>query len=136
MSSTGTTISRSSGFRLPASTIAHSRFGPTKNFAIRSNGRWVADNPIRWTPVKEGTPGAEEDIVAGGGAGEGASPLPEGPGGGPPESPAASSLPPEEPVGRGAGPSPATGPAAPDACLPTHSSNRPSVSARCDHRLV
>ena len=49
MSSTGTTISRSSSFVLPASTILHSRFGPTRNFAIRSSGRCVAESPIRWT---------------------------------------------------------------------------------------
>ena len=48
MSSTGTTISRSSAFFCPASTIRHSRFGPTRNCPIRSNGLWVADNPIRW----------------------------------------------------------------------------------------
>ena len=41
MSSTGTTISRSSFFGSPASTISHSRFGPTRNCAIRSSGRWV-----------------------------------------------------------------------------------------------
>ena len=45
MSSTGTTISRSSSLVLPASTISHSRFGPTRNLAIRSSGRCVADKP-------------------------------------------------------------------------------------------
>ena len=49
MSSTGTTISRSSSFWRPASTILHSRLGPTRNFAIRSSGRCVAESPIRWT---------------------------------------------------------------------------------------
>ncbi len=39
MSSTGTTISRSSSFTRPASTTLHCLFGPTKNFAIRSSGR-------------------------------------------------------------------------------------------------
>jgi hypothetical protein len=46
MSSTGTTISRSSSFFLPASTIRQSLLGPTRNFAIRSSGLWVADSPI------------------------------------------------------------------------------------------
>ena len=32
---------------MPASTISHSRFGPTRNSAIRSSGRWVAESPIR-----------------------------------------------------------------------------------------
>ncbi len=31
------------------STTLHSRFGPTRNRAIRSSGRWVAERPIRWT---------------------------------------------------------------------------------------
>ena len=49
MSSTGTTISRSSSLARPASTISQSLFGPTRNFAIRSSGLWVAERPIRWT---------------------------------------------------------------------------------------
>ena len=48
MSSTGTTISRSSSLGLPASAIRHLRFGPTRNWATRSSGRWVADSPILW----------------------------------------------------------------------------------------
>ncbi len=48
MSSTGTTISRSSSFGLPASAISHLRRGPTRNRAIRSSGRCVAERPIRW----------------------------------------------------------------------------------------
>ena len=46
MSSTGTTTSRSSGLRVPASTIVISR-PPLTNCPISSIGRWVADNPIR-----------------------------------------------------------------------------------------
>ena len=49
MSSTGTTISQIELLLAPASTILHSRLGPTRNFAIRSSGRWVAESPIRWT---------------------------------------------------------------------------------------
>ena len=56
MSSTGTTISRSSSLATPASTISHSLLGPTRNFAIRSNGRWVADKPIRWEARRGRTP--------------------------------------------------------------------------------
>ena len=48
MSSTGTTISRSSSFGLLASTIVHSRSEPTRNWPTRSRGRCVADSPIRW----------------------------------------------------------------------------------------
>jgi adenylosuccinate lyase len=48
MSSTGTTISRSSCLRLPASAISQCRPGPTRNLAILSRGRWVAERPIRW----------------------------------------------------------------------------------------
>ena len=54
MSSTGTTICRSSSFCRPASTISHSRLGPTRNFAIRSSGRCVAERPIRWTGRRGG----------------------------------------------------------------------------------
>ena len=49
MSSTGTTISRSSSFGLPASAISHLRRGPTRKRAILSSGRCVAERPIRWT---------------------------------------------------------------------------------------
>ena len=49
MSSTGTWISRSSGLRRPASTIVHSRVGPTRKRPTSSSGRWVADSPIRCT---------------------------------------------------------------------------------------
>ena len=38
----------------PASTISHSRFGPTRNWAIRSSGRCVAERPIRWTERARG----------------------------------------------------------------------------------
>ena len=48
MSSTGTTISRSSCFGSEASTISHSRPAPTRKSPMRSSGRWVADSPIRW----------------------------------------------------------------------------------------
>ena len=34
----------------PASTILHLRLGPTRNLAIRSRGRWVAERPMRWMP--------------------------------------------------------------------------------------
>ncbi len=51
MSSTGTTTSTSIGLRWPASTIVTSRgpssVWPPRNRAISSNGRWVADSPIR-----------------------------------------------------------------------------------------
>ena len=46
MSSTGTTTSRSSGLRCPASTIVTGRSPPRKR-AISSSGRCVADSPIR-----------------------------------------------------------------------------------------
>ena len=46
MSSTGTTISRSSSFERPASTSSISRPPDTKR-PISSSGRWVADRPIR-----------------------------------------------------------------------------------------
>ena len=49
MSSTGTTISRSSFLRMPALTTVHSRLGPTRKLAIRSSGRCVAERPMRWT---------------------------------------------------------------------------------------
>ena len=47
MSSTGTTISRSISLATPASTISHSRLGPTRKLAIRSSGRCVAERPMR-----------------------------------------------------------------------------------------
>ena len=51
MSSTGTTTSRSSALRVPASTIATSRPAPMppRNRAIVSSGRCVAESPIRWS---------------------------------------------------------------------------------------
>ena len=48
MSSTGTTTSRSSSFRCPASTSAISRPGPATQRPISASGRWVAERPIRW----------------------------------------------------------------------------------------
>ena len=52
MSSTGTTISTSSGLRTPALTIVTGRGPlavlPPRNRAISSSGRWVADSPMRW----------------------------------------------------------------------------------------
>ena len=56
MSSTGTTISTSSSLSRGASTMATGRASqespvaipPTRNRAISSSGRWVADSPMRW----------------------------------------------------------------------------------------
>ena len=48
MSSTGTTISRSSCFGSLASTTLHSRPAPTRNSPMRSRGRCVAERPILW----------------------------------------------------------------------------------------
>ena len=50
MSSTGTTTSRSSSLRVPASTSVIGR-SPLTNRPISSSGRWVADRPIRWIGV-------------------------------------------------------------------------------------
>ena len=62
MSSTGTTTWRSSGLRVPASTIATSRSGPTppRNRAITSSGRCVADRPIRCIGGASGVRGVAE----------------------------------------------------------------------------
>ena len=59
MSSTGTTTSRSSSLRMPASTIVTPGAGPhdradassslpPRKCAISSSGRCVADSPMRW----------------------------------------------------------------------------------------
>src|SRR5260221_7203921 len=56
ISSTGTTISKSSSLVRPASTISQSRLGPTRNRAIRSNGRCVAESPMRCTREAGGEP--------------------------------------------------------------------------------
>ena len=48
MSSTGTTTSRSSSFRTPASTNSISRPEPATKRPISSSGRWVAERPTRW----------------------------------------------------------------------------------------
>ncbi len=56
MSATGTTISRSISLLTPASTIVHSRCGPTRNFPIRSSGRCVAERPIRCTGASRPAP--------------------------------------------------------------------------------
>ena len=52
MSSTGTTTSISNGLRTPASTMVTGRSAPAsswppRKWAISSNGRWVADSPMR-----------------------------------------------------------------------------------------
>ena len=47
MLSTGTWILRSSGLRVPVSTIVHVRFGPTRKRPTSSSGFCVADRPIR-----------------------------------------------------------------------------------------
>ena len=48
MSSSGTTTSRSSSLREPASTSSMSRFVPATKRPISASGRWVAERPIRW----------------------------------------------------------------------------------------
>ena len=49
MLSTGTWIFRSSGLRVPVSTIVHVRLGPTRKRPTSSSGFCVAESPIRWT---------------------------------------------------------------------------------------
>ena len=48
MSSTGTTTSRSSSFRWPASTSSICRPVPATKRPISASGRWVAERPMRW----------------------------------------------------------------------------------------
>ena len=45
---------------LPASAISHSRRGPTRNRAIRSSGRCVAESPIRWRSERRPLLGSTE----------------------------------------------------------------------------
>ena len=47
--STGTWMRRSSGLRMPASTMTHSRCGPTRKRATSSSGCCVAERPMRCT---------------------------------------------------------------------------------------
>ena len=49
MTLTGTWILRSSGLRVPVSTIVHVRFGPTRKRPTSSSGFCVADSPMRCT---------------------------------------------------------------------------------------
>ena len=60
MSSTGTTTSRSSSLRVPASTIVIGR-PPETNCPISSIGRWVADNPMRCNGPRRATQALDGD---------------------------------------------------------------------------